>query len=87
MPRPYWLFAAGADWCCWNSREILVLSSTDGCASCPVWKAREGDGDGGDVVPPRGAVPLSEVGPRVLLSTAYREVPAAPRSDDRPRNS
>lgn len=58
MPSPYWLFAWETPWCCWNEHEIVVLSTTDGCAECPLWKPRDGPQDLKGALRPEGAVAL-----------------------------
>jgi hypothetical protein len=58
LPAPYWLFAWDSPWSCWNSREIVVLSSTEGCAFCPLWSARRDVHSLLGPVRPEGAVPL-----------------------------
>ena len=60
MPKPYWLSADDAPWCCWNDRQILVLDFTDFCRTCPIWKPREGEAGRVDAVPPLGAIPFRE---------------------------
>jgi hypothetical protein len=62
MPRPYWLSASDAPWSCWNDRQIVVLSSTDICGTCPLWRRREGHQGRGTVeaVPREGAMPFRE---------------------------
>ena len=60
MPRPYWLLAADAPWCCWNDRQIIPLDSTEICLTCPMWKAREGQAGKADPVPRPGAMPFRE---------------------------
>jgi len=56
MPRPYWLSAWDAPWSCWNERAIAVLTSTEGCEICPLWRARVASQGIGWTVPPEGAV-------------------------------
>ena len=60
MPRPYWHSASDSPWSCWNDRQIVVLSSTDICRTCPLWKRREGPRGRGSVepVPREGAMPF-----------------------------
>ncbi len=60
MPRPYWLSATDAPWCCWNAREIVVLSSTDTCLTCPIWKAKGPETAKSSDVSPEGAVAFRE---------------------------
>lgn len=60
MPRPYWLSAADDPWCCWNDRQIVVLSSTEICGTCPLWKPRNMDAGNIEAVPPQGAMPFRE---------------------------
>ncbi len=66
MLHPYWLSAWDAPWCCWNSRELLVLTSTDGCPRCPLWQPRDvAHGEEG-ALPPKGAVPFPPGAPKAL---------------------
>jgi hypothetical protein len=58
MPRPYWLSATDADWCCWNDRQIVVLESSETCKSCPQWTARQFDVGLAAMSPRPGAMPL-----------------------------
>jgi hypothetical protein len=58
MPKPYWLSAWKSPWCCWNSEEALILTTTDGCPRCPLWEARRVSHDHPDAIPPVGSVPL-----------------------------
>jgi hypothetical protein len=61
MPRPYWLAAGDSPWCCWNQEQIVVLTSTEVCETCPLWKRRRGPETlkAGDV-PRKGALPFRE---------------------------
>lgn len=60
MPRPYWLSAEKALWCCWNDRQIVVLTSTDVCHTCPMWKSRGKAAERIDAIPAQGAMPFRE---------------------------
>jgi hypothetical protein len=60
MPRPYWLSASDAPWSCWNDRQIVVLSSTDICLTCPMWKPHEEDNGRIQTFPRQGAMPFRE---------------------------
>jgi hypothetical protein len=60
MPRPYWYSADDAPWCCWNDRQIIVLTSTEICETCPVWKARQSEGPPIGPIPAPGAMPFRE---------------------------
>ena len=58
MPRPFWLSAWDSPWSCWNGREILVLTSTEGCPQCPLWEPRRVAHGHKDAIPPEGGVSL-----------------------------
>jgi len=58
MPRPYWLSATDAPWCCWNDQQIIPLDSTEICAACPMWKPREESDGAVDPLPKAGAMPF-----------------------------
>lgn len=60
MPRPYWLSANDASWCCWNDRQIVVLDSTDVCRACQVWKPCDSDSGRLEPIPRQGAMPFRE---------------------------
>ena len=60
MPRPYWFSASDSPWCCWNDRQILVLTSTEICLTCPLWKPRQADAGHIEAVPRQGAMPFQE---------------------------
>ena len=60
MPRPYWLSASDCPWCCWNDRQLLVLSTTEICRTCPMWKPRDADAGKLEPVPRPGAMPFRE---------------------------
>ena len=62
MPRPYWLSASDASWCCWNNQDIWVLTSTEGCHVCPLWKPRGHPHEEDAAMRPKGAVPLQHDG-------------------------
>ena len=68
IPPPYWLSAWDSPWCCWNTRAIWILESTETCVQCPLWKSRDtGHGQAADAVPPQGAVPFNASVGAVLL--------------------
>jgi hypothetical protein len=56
MPRPFWLSAGESPWCCWNERDVRVLTSTTECESCPMWKPREVEHAHEGAIPPKGAM-------------------------------
>ena len=60
MPWPYWLSASDSPWCCWNDHDIWLLSTTETCRSCPLWKPRQASFGGVDALPPSGASPYHE---------------------------
>ena len=58
MPGPYWMEAWDDPWCCWNDKQLLVLTSTEICETCPMWKAREEDPGKPQTIPMPGAMPF-----------------------------
>jgi hypothetical protein len=60
MPRPYWLSAERALWCCWNDQQIVVLNSTDVCRDCPMWRRRQAFAERIEAIPAEGAMPFHE---------------------------
>ena len=60
MPRPYWFSADDDPWCCWNDRQIVVLTSTDICRTCPMWKPSERESSAVRSLPAAGAMPFRE---------------------------